>query len=426
MTDKKSALISCFARLVAICMAVLACGSLAPPASAQESASANDESAQIKWIGVQNIVGVPSGRTIRAPFLSANSDAVFVSANTFPVRPTTTIGPRPALLLRIPGGPLPLPPAQMLIGFPKGVVDQHGTYHLFWGESDEPPAERRYRIPTINSLWYASWHHGAWSVPELLLKGSVLRWTPDQGMPVLDDSGRPHVILTGSLDGLKNATIYIRREAGRWKVRDLKPPATYATIVPIHGDSLIAAFIAADAQANGGTNTIFTELSTDGGLSWSSPRLVERFGTRLSTSPVLSLSGRTIHLMWAQSLSGGQKPEIIRHRVSNNSGATWTATDDARLLRDQELSLSVASSRCGVTLAMVESITSDNGVNRILVDEMRWSGTRVTTRRPFSEGWLMANPRVIASQDRFILIASLIARRGEPIHLIRAVSNACP
>lgn len=408
------------------CLVMALLGCLPVCACAQEVTS-NEPSwlSHSTWSAVRDISGIPDGRTMRSPFLSHYGDTLYLSANTFPIRATAGVGLRPAVLLRLPGQPLPLPPGQLLFAYPKGVVDHRGTYHLFWGESSAPAAERRFRIPTVTSLWHAEWHHSGWSAPEQLLAGKLLRWGADQGTPVVDAAGRIHVLLTASLDELRDVSVHLRRKDDRWETRRINPAATYAALIPWHGDTLVAAFVAADSAIRSGTNNVFTTMTTDGGVRWSRPRLAGSFGTRLSTAPTLAVGGETLHLVWAQNLRGGAPPQVLRHQFSRDGGVTWQSAEDAPLLHDGELGFSLAASECEAASALIESIVSTDGATRVVVDEMRWAGREVQGAQLFPEHWITAGPRILALNGKFHMVGSTVVKRGEIARTVQSSRGAC-
>lgn len=398
------------------------------PADAQSRAGVVDSvlASALSWSAAETIPGIPTGSSIRSPFLARHADSIYIAANLFPVNALAGLWPRPAIVLRVPGNALPLPPGDFGFGFPKGVIDRYGTYHLFWSESTEPASERRFRIPTASSLWYSALVRGVWTAPQRLVKGSVLNWTTDQGTPIIDDADRLHVVITASLDGTRNATLYLRRLGKRWDIQQLSPAATYATIVPWHHDTLVAAFIAPEKANRSGGYLIYAASSTDAGARWSQPRRVASSGAAVATAPALVVGGRTLHLLWAQNTHGGTGPDALRYRYSKDAGRTWEAAEDGALLHEGELAFVAAASACGATAALIQSVAAVDEAPRSVVDELRWTGVAARGAQLFPADVALASPALIEIDGTFHLIAAAVRQRGTPAVAIHATRPSCP
>jgi hypothetical protein len=397
------------------------------PADAQSHVSVLDSTlpSSPSWSAAENIRGIPAGKSIRSPSLARHGDSIYIAGNLFPVNARADLGPRPAIVLRVPGNALALPPGEFGFGFPKGVIDRRGTYHLFWSESTEPASQRRFRIPTASSLWYAALAHGVWTTPQRLVKGSVLNWTTDQGTPVLDDADRLHVVLTASLDGTRNTTLYLRRLGRRWEVQQLSPAGTYATIVPWHSDTLVAVFIAPDRETRSGGYSIYAASSTDAGTRWSQPQRVASSGAAIATATALVIGGRTLHLLWAQSVHGGSGPGVLRHLYSIDAGMTWDAAEDGALLREGEIAFVAAASACGATAALIQSVAAIDGAAHSVVDELRWTGVGARGAHLFPEYVALASPALTEVNGTFHLVAAAVRQRGSPAVVIHATRPSC-
>ena len=388
--------------------------------------SATPAHASSSWSPPQALGDIPDGKSIRSPFLSVHGDTVYVSANVFPINARAGLGNRAALLLRIAGTPIPLPPGDFVFGYPKGVIHQRGAYHLFWSESTESVAGPRLRIPTPTLIWHAAWQRGRWTQPERVMTARSLQWTADQGTPVVDSSGRLHVIVAGSLDGLHNSTLYVRMNGRRWELQRLPPAATYASITAWNGDTLVAAFVAADTSIKSGANNLFISVSTNGGKRWSRARLLESEGTNVATAPKFARGGHTLHLVWAQSLRGDGRPEVLRHRYSRTGGYSWLTAADAPLAREGQLGFVVAASACGATVALVESIAARDDRVRVVVDEVRWTGSAVQVSPLLPDAFVLASPAVLEINGKFHLIATSVGRQGEQASAVHLTRFACP
>jgi hypothetical protein len=56
--------------------------------------------------------------------------------------------------------------------YPDVAIDGQGTVHVVWGDADEaPPPTPPALPPTLTTIWYARYFHGAWSAP----RGSATR-----------------------------------------------------------------------------------------------------------------------------------------------------------------------------------------------------------------------------------------------------------
>lgn len=395
-------------------------------AEAQQRSGVSPGSLQISsWSVSDTLSGIAPGQSIRSPFLAHHGDTIYVVANLFPINARAGLLARPATLVRIPGGPVTLPSGTFGFGFPKGVVDRTGTYHLFWSESTEPQSSRRWRIPTASSLWHAELRRGMWSRPERLLTGTLLRWTPDQGRPIIDNAGRVHLLITASLDGLHDSSIHIRQVGSHWQIRRLKPDAIYAALVPWHGDTLVAAFVAADRLLSSGSSNVFVETSTDGGARWSKPRLLESgSSTSVATSPALVRDPHAVHLLWAYNAVGRASPGVLRHELTMDAGLTWQHGGDATLLRAGTLDFAAVTSGCGTTVALVESIAAAGGAATVVVDEISWGVMSPPARQLFPTYASIASPGVIEMGGTLHLVASAVRVHGSPaiaIHASRAV-----
>jgi hypothetical protein len=139
---------------------------------------------------------------------------------------------------------------------------------------------------------------------------------------------------------------------------------------------------------------------------------------------VLVSAGRTLHLVWAQTLHGSL-PDALRHRISRDGGRSWEEADDVPLLRNGLLTVALAGAPCGAVTALVESIASTNGETRVLVDEIRWTGTGVRRAPLLAGNWATVSPAVISASDDFRVVATVLGRRGAKAITIDARSAAC-
>lgn len=381
--------------------------------------------ADSSWTAIHAIRGVPGERTIRAPYIVSRRDTLYLAANVYPINPASGIGLRPAVLLRSPGAPLALPAGRFLFAYPKLVFGNDGALHLFWGESAEPLGIRQLALPTTNAIWHAVLVSGRWSKPERILAAKLLRWGSDQGNPVIDGRGRLHLLVTGSFDEMHNATVHLRLYRHRWQSRTLDASATYATMIPWHGDTLVAVLVAPTARRQLGTNNVLFSRSFDGGVTWSIPSVIESNGTRLSTAPTLTAAPTALHLVWKQSLSGEAGPEVLRYRTSVDGGATWEAGTDAFLTRAVTPTFALAAANCGAVVAIVEALVQASGTTRVVVDEVIWRDSRVTRTQLFPDNWITASPALLSLGDTLHLVATVIGTPKQQPQLLHSRRRAC-
>jgi hypothetical protein len=87
--------------------------------------------------------------------------------------------------------------------------------------------------------------------------------------------------------------------------------------------SVVVGYTGTNRAVRGDGQAMHATVTGDGGATWRPPLLVRGGDGRPSMKVRLVRTRSAIHMLWAQSTSGGLSPEIIEHAESRDGGASW-------------------------------------------------------------------------------------------------------
>jgi len=212
------------------------------------------------------------------------------------------------------------------------VADKKGGLHLLWGEPPDSTATTN-RMAEVTTLYYSHYSEGNWSTRE-----QVYHYPPGFSWGgyllkhfVVDDEDNLHLAFTNYNTWERAGTIqYLRKDQEGWHVRDTELEAGEGFIEVGPDGEILLTYIAAQLPENAkrgdsDQNSIFFTVSTDDGITWAEPVLVNRSGRQPGNAPRIVLApDETIHVLWFKALEGQWRSQVIWHANSNDGGQTWS------------------------------------------------------------------------------------------------------
>jgi hypothetical protein len=324
---------------------------------------------------------------IRSPFLAARGGAGYVVGNDIGLYDSLPLPARPLAAFDLHGAGIGRPEGDFYFASPRALIAADGTLHLVWAEPGEwKPLVREDWIRMIGdaaSLWHATYAPArGWSPPQPIHAATRLWWSEGLGEVVMDSAGTLHGVV-GEEPG--DRLLHLSSAGGRWKAEPI-PGVTrpvYGSIAAGSDGRIYVAFVAADRSVPADGNSVFLIRSEDGGRSWSGPRLIRRSGERRATAirVLVSRSG-SVHLVWAQNLSGGLAPQVIRHVASSDGGETWSPPNDADI-PDGLGTLMAAVDGCGALHVIWETVEETDAGEAGRLWHARWDGAWGEVELPF-------------------------------------------
>lgn len=216
---------------------------------------------------------------------------------------------------------------------PQVVADPLGGLHLFWMQLNASQPILRSAIGATGDLWWSRLESQtkAWTTPQVIGAGLDLQWP---GSVAQQRGGRRIGVLAVSRPrGLLGPLVFLGYNGNSWFHAPIAGTVggIYPSVTIDSAGRAYAAFIKAVSDTIPDANSVFFSASSDGGKTWTRPHLVSRSGTREAAQVTILASGRQLHLIWAQNLSGGNSPEALRHVSSADGGATWSPPRDVRV-----------------------------------------------------------------------------------------------
>jgi hypothetical protein len=192
-------------------------------------------------------------------------------------------------------------------------------------------------------------------------------------------------------DDSAQALVYLSLRDGEWRTGSIPgvggPPA-YSSIA-VGGDRrLYVAYVDADRSVRSDGNSVFLVRSPDAGRTWLQPQLISRSGANRATQvQVIAGPDGTVHLVWAQNLSGGLLPEVVRHVSSSDAGETWSSADDIDVPDGFGVLHGVADGCGGVHMAyeVVVEPEAEDEPERGQLWYARWAGRWTSLAQPFDD-----------------------------------------
>lgn len=356
-----------------------------------------------RWSAPRPLPGVPAGAVIRSPYQATGAETGYVVGNNVPLFDSLPAPSRPLIALTDRGEDIGRPPGDFVFAEPRAFVDGRGTLHVVWAEPAERPVLRvdwPGMIFDYASLWHATYTpRRGWTAPEQVHAGTRISWYHGMGDMVLARDGALHGI---TADDAVRGLYHLTFSQGTWRPRRIpgieRRPA-YASVAVSRDGRVYVPFVAAagsvpsvrsdaaDQGVRSDANSVFLVRSLDGGRTWLSPQLISRSGSRQASQiRVLVAPDGTVHLVWAQNLSGGLTPEVVRHAASRDGGETWSAPDDVDI-PDRLGYLQAVLDPCGAVHMTHEALTyreeTDTDESRIWY--ARWNGGWTALEQPFGD-----------------------------------------
>ena len=277
---------------------------------------------------------------VRTPDIAVTRNIISLAAMALP-SPTDLYADSALLVWDSRWGALAPPEGGLVFAYPRVFLlrgDQESTepvLHLLWAEPDSVGTGNAYPANTrlTKVFWSVLDGNQHWSTPQMLLDGRHIRWSPNGSMLV---RGRDGISIEGVISAIPRQSgtpyaMYLRYDGRTWSETSVPGTegAVYTSFVRGNDSSRYIAFIAAARSVGTDANSVFVSASHDGAETWQSPSLVSLSGTREATevSTLVARNG-TVHLVWAQNVSGGGIPQAIRHVESIDGGKTWSAPLD--------------------------------------------------------------------------------------------------
>jgi hypothetical protein len=174
----------------------------------------------------------------------------------------------------------------------------------------------------------------------------------------------------------------IRVEKAAAAVQRLPVKALYSSLAKQSSRAPVAV-IGPYPQMHGQGNNVLITTSTNG-RDWSPTRLINRSDGRDATDVrVVAGSDGSLHLVWAQNLSGGLNPEVVRHVYSTDWGETWSEPQDLDA-PDFFQNLRAVSDGCGgVAISYEHWSEQSTNAERGTLWTARWNGGWSAPVAPF-------------------------------------------
>jgi hypothetical protein len=283
----------------------------------------------------------PTSSTVRFSEVASRAGRTFVVGNSVPSAGAANA--TSALVIKeISGRTLAPPAGDFLFAFPRAGIDGTGRLHLVWGEplpDDRPRSLAEWGLQDVRSVWTASTDPatGEWSTPQRLLETRVfpLAWSQlVQGLGALGPASLGTAVLVPMTDpadrdgrDISSTVAVLQLDHGRW-VSKLVPLPGRAASAAVWSDGTTSVLVyVGSASPRAADNTVVVMRSIDGGRSWSLPTII---GDSPRGVPIdalaIAASPKTLHVLWKQSNQGGKR--VMRHRASDDWGATWTESSD--------------------------------------------------------------------------------------------------
>lgn len=249
-----------------------------------------------------------------------------------------------------------------------------------------------------------------WARPELVGTGSQLGSSPDI---LADDSGK--IIIAYSIPLNEDRGIYIvqTEDLGRIWSRPVNVinavgenwDSTDHPLLSLTGDgTLHILFNRYSLREDGESEGLYYSQSTNGGLSWSQPRVVTENFVRWSQ--IVSLNDQPLHIVWQEKLGTGL---VTLHQVSRDGGVSWENPVSVSNLPDNSAETALATDAGGHIHIIQTYVREDNLVLQVLMwDGSRWGSPderEVNAREGYLEYSTIAE---VSSQGTLQVVSSLV------------------
>jgi hypothetical protein len=384
------------------------------------------ECAASMWLDPMPFRGLQAGEVLRWPSLALHGSNGLLVGNTVRHFTSDTI-PLPAMaIISLSGTRIPNPPGTFVFLQPKGFFDRSGLYHLFWAEPDSgPPVTGQdwvYSPRKAASLWTAIFdsRHWTWTAPLLLHEGQHLRWSQHGSANITYSDAGFHIALFDN-HITKTDLVYLRQDGSTW--RKVFYPLHHAAVYPgvaVTGDgaSIFVTYIAPDSTQRRDSNSVYLLRSFDRGEIWLPPLRVQRSGEyrAFEAIPLLTSDDSTLHLLWAQDVSGDLTPDRVRHVSTTDAGESWSPHSDLYSSGSVYKLQAVMDGR-GTIHVTYQDWTSDliagNEVTLVDLWHACWTNAWTEPFRPFPE-LTLAETAFTTSYDNRSCLISFVRLKSEP------------
>jgi hypothetical protein len=278
------------------------------------------------WTPLKRLAGIDSSAVARLPSVAGMNGHTYVAGNNLRMM---LGGPLPDHLLTawdLGHGDLGAPSGGRFFGEPIIAGLERGQLLLVWGEPDSLSGTQLedWMTPRTQVRWATYDMHHGWSPARTLYRGTETVWGNGQSAASRRSrDGAIHLAVPTAYN-LK----YARFADGAWQSANVPdvPSASYAGIaVDATGRRIRIAFLGAVSGHGPDRNSVFLVRSDDGGTTWKEPQVISRSGHTPALRVSLGyLSPSTLHLLWTQDTTGDLIPELVRHSISRDDGATWS------------------------------------------------------------------------------------------------------
>ena len=221
--------------------------------------------------------------------------------------------------------PIKIAESKYEVSTPVVIMDNEGKPFVFWIQEEQTS-----RGAVQRAIYAASSEIDGWSQPARIIK------SPDnyvQHMSLASDAGgRIFLAWEGGRSGelyFSTANIQNAISPLEW-IEPVELPVTqgFGRSPSIQVSQVGTIYIAYAVSLNEGRG-IYLLTSDDGGMTWSTPKLVFNAGDagwQMVDSPQLALGNDMLHLLWTQNTIVGNGGTIgLYYANSKDSGQTWTA-----------------------------------------------------------------------------------------------------
>ncbi len=212
---------------------------------------------------------------------------------------------------------------------PSLIMDSQGRAHLFWTQAISEDGEN-----PKTGIFYARRESGSWSTARIVIQSP--EGNADNPAVGVDKENRLHVVWTEGLAGnlyYSWANPALAVTASEWQAPiQLPVPRPLVSAPDIFIDTENRIFVVYAVQLNEGRG-IYLIKSTDGGLTWSEPKLVldvEAVGWEMVDQPhITSTDGRNLHVfLTRRTLPGGEGALALYYARSADQGTSWLRPDE--------------------------------------------------------------------------------------------------
>gem|GEM_PF-3878806 len=334
-----------------------------------------------------------AGAVIRSPSLAIGHENTYVVGNNLALFDTAPSPPRPLIAVTGRGEDIGRPAGDFVFASPRAVLDGDGILHVVWAEPREPRPVRREDWMFLSSRFASLWHatyasERGWSQPERVYGSSRISWVHGTGDLAFDSLAGLNGV---TADDSARALIHMTFRAGQWhsdRIPRIASVPVYSSIAASGDGRLYVAYVDADRSVRSDANSVFLVRSPDAGRTWLPPQLISRSGENRATQieAMVSPDG-TVHLVWAQNLSGELLPEVVRHIASRDGGETWSPAEDVDV-PDGFGTLHAVADGCGAVHLAYEVVVepgAEGGSERGQLWYARWAGGWTALAQPFGD-----------------------------------------